>query len=157
MLLLQKWFFSFLLLFIGTAAASGQEIVSDSIAKRIFCIVVSVADFQKNEQINDYNLVINGKKDVVSDRDFICVKLAEGATYTFKIEKAGYTSPEYQWEYKDEMNDRRKLTFYLFPSGITAKEKQKLISKRNKERAKARKKEPQRSGQIERWYSADVY
>ncbi|MGV3613280.1 MAG: hypothetical protein ACO1N0_20140 [Fluviicola sp.] len=154
MSLLQKWFFSFLLLFFGTVAAFGQEIVADSIAKRIFCIVVSVADFQKNEPINDYNLIINGKKQAVSDRDLICVKLAEGATYAFKIEKAGFTSPEYQWEYKDEMNDRRKLTFYLFPSGITEKEKQKWISKRNKELAKTRKKG---DCNIEGWYHITVY
>lgn len=157
MALLQKLFCSCLFLFLGTVTASAQEIVADSIAKRIFCIVVSVTDFQKNEPINDYNLVINGKNYVVSDRDFICVRLAEGATYTFKIEKGGYTSPEYQWEYKDEMNDRRKLTFYLFPAGITEKKKQKLISKRKKERAKARKKEPGKSCDIERWYHDDVY
>lgn len=157
MSMLQKTCYSVLFLFLGVGSVSAQEIVSDSVAKRIFCVLVAVSDFQKKETISDYNLIVNDKIFAVSDRYSICVKLVEGATYKFRIEKTGYTSPEYQWEYQDEMNDRRKLTFFLFPSGITEREKEKLIRKRNKERAKARKKEPERSCGIERWYHDNVY
>lgn len=155
--MLQKTCYSFLFLFPGIGSTSAQEIVSDSVAKRIFCVLVAVSDFQKKETISDYNLIVNDNILAVSDRNSICVRLVEGDTYKFRIEKTGYTSPEYQWNYRDEVQDRRKLTFYLFPSGITEKEKQKLISKRNKEQAQARKKEPARSCGIERWYHDKVY